>query len=112
MFVPSYNQNIFSVQAVTSKGCIISFETKNAQLKIPNRKTSFNIVEYEKYYLFTSKITLNSKFDFETWHKILGHCYIDDVMKLPNVVNGMQISSNVHDKCPTCLLGKMPQYIS
>ena len=32
-------------------------------------------------------------------------------MKLPNVVNGMQISSSVHDKCPMCLLRKMPQYI-
>ena len=29
--MPSYNQDIFSVQAATSKGFIVSFEMKNAQ---------------------------------------------------------------------------------
>ena len=64
------------------------------------------------HYSFTNKNTLNSKFDIETWHTILRHCNIDVVMKLSNVVNGMQISSNVHDKFPPCLVVKMPQYIS
>ena len=33
LLVPSYNQDVFSVQAATSKGCIVCYETKNAQFK-------------------------------------------------------------------------------
>ena len=33
----------------------------------------------------------NGCFDIQTWHEILGHCNYDDVSRLQDVVEGMQI---------------------
>lgn len=42
----------------------------------------------------------------KSWHEILGHCNMDDVLKLPNVVQGMKITGNTKIDCNVCTLGK------
>ena len=51
-----------------------------------------------------------AKHDLEKWHKILGHCNIQDILKLPDVVNGMKIvGDKAKEICETCILGKMTE---
>ena len=50
----------------------------------------------------TDKVNLSC--DVKTWHEILGHCNINDVLKLPNVVEGMRITGNTKIDC-MCALG-------
>jgi hypothetical protein len=40
----------------------------------------------------------------------MGHCNINDVLKLETVVDGMRIAGKEHFKCGVCTLGKMCQY--
>ena len=46
-----------------------------------------------------------------TWHKILGHCNYDDIVKLPNVVDGMKIKGRDTSNrvCGICIKGKFSQ---
>ena len=46
----------------------------------------------------------------ETWHKILGHCNMNDVFKQENLVEGMKITTKGKPECDTCVQGKMSQY--
>ena len=54
-----------------------------------------------------------TKHDLETWHKILNHCNIQDFLKLPKAVNGIEIIGNKsREFCEICTLGKMAKYRS
>ena len=54
-----------------------------------------------------------AKHDLENCHKILGSCNIQDVLKLPVVVNGMKIvGDKAKELCETCMLGKMTGFRS
>lgn len=44
--------------------------------------------------------------DVKTWHEIMGHCNIDDILKLPEVVEGMTITGNTKVDCTVCTEGK------
>ena len=44
--------------------------------------------------------------EVKTWHSILGHCNINDVLKLPNVVEGMKITGNTRIDSNVCTEGK------
>ena len=52
----------------------------------------------------TDKVNLSC--DVKTWHEILGRCNINDVLKLPNVVEGMKITGNTKIDCNVCTEGK------
>ena len=50
--------------------------------------------------------------DIEAWHEILGHCNYDDVLKLQNVVESMQIKGKAckpEIECEVCIQGKFVQ---
>ena len=81
LFIPSYRQNMFSVQSAIGK----------------------------LYYL-NSTISSSRAHTAQTWHRILGHCNMNDVLKLEGVVEGMKITSKGKSECGTCVPGKMLQY--
>ena len=112
LYVPSYDQDIFSVQAATDKGATVMFTPDCAKLKAHNG-TAFNIEKDGRLYFLNNTVPSNtSSRTVEEWHKVLGQCNVKDVLKLENVVNGMKITNkNVFD-CDACIIGKMSQYRS
>ena len=110
LYVPTYEQNIFSVQSATQKGATVTFTPKCPKMKAPDG-TVFDI-EKQGNYLNNVKGKNSVSCTAVEWHKILGHCNMKDILKLESVVDGMCISSKeIHD-CETCSLGKMTQYRS
>ena len=107
LYVPSYPQNIFSVQAATAKGACVNFFSDSAQL-VTKCGTKFNIERCGKlYYIQDSKLSsiqsssiqsssiqssllstvcINHSRNIESWHRALGHCNKDDILKLERCV--------------------------
>jgi len=124
LFIPTYPQNIFSVKAATTNGAKVTFKEGQNEL-LHKDGTIFPMEVHERlYYLRTvnnskqfaddsvddvlsnDKVSLSC--DTKTWHEILGHCNVDDVLKLPNVVEGMKIIGNTKINCGVCTEGKFP----
>ena len=119
LYVPSYPQNIFSVQAATAKGANVSFSPNSSEL-IDRDGTKFDIVKHGRlYYLDFSVFNdpesdkldcVNHVRDLKDWHEILGHCNVNDVLKLQAVVDGMKIAEKKDTfDCNVCTMGKMTQ---
>lgn len=92
--VPSYPQNIFSVQVATEKGSTFIFRPGSQELITPDG-TEFNIEQIGKlYYLYTNMSAISPTWacDLKQWQEILGHCNISDAMKLEHVADGMKIT--------------------
>ena len=114
LYVPSYKQDIFSVQAATSRGATVSFSPNHATLISPDG-TKFKISKSGKLYYLNS-ITASSMArqqgkskSLQDWHEILGHCNLNDVLALENVVDGMKITGKKEFDCGVCVMGKMTQ---
>ena len=105
LYVPSFSQNIFSVQAASKNGASISFHPDKAVLSAGDG-TKFDIYKKGRlYYLYSVK---SKQCDLKMWHEILGHCNMKDTLKLESVVNGMSISNKGElSECDVCTLGKM-----
>ena len=112
LYIPSYKQNIFSVHAATEKGASVEF-SNNAGSLTTKDGTKFEIKKRGQLYYFKKfevEQVKQAKHDLENWHKILGHCNIQDILKLPDVVNGMKIvGDKAKEICETCILGKMTE---
>ena len=107
--IPSYKQNIFSVQAATQKGASVIFDSSIARLKTPDG-TIFDIQKLGNlYYLNSIHHSKQISRSLYEWHKILGHCNFRDILDLENVVNGMKIDDKTRFECSNCTLGKMSQ---
>ena len=93
LYVPSYKQNIFSVQAATSKGASVCFSSNDAELIYPDG-TEFRIEKSgELYYLSkvvsSSMTKQNSKTkSLKEWHEIMGHC---NCYSIGGVIDGMKV---------------------
>ena len=95
LYAPSYKQNIFSVQAATEKGAIIDFSSDKASLTTRNgTKFDDNNKKDHLYYLNQCKAESVKlvNLDIRVWHQIFGCCNIQDVLKLPTVVKGINIT--------------------
>ena len=93
LYVPSYSQNIFSVQSATKNGAEVNFKLNKDKL-ISKNGTEFNISQNKKlYYLNSLNMIKENNKSLNEWHKILGHCNVRDVLKLEKVVNGMNIKN-------------------
>lgn len=118
LYIPSYPQDIFSVQAATAKGASVTFKKGCNQL-IHKNGTRFKISEYERLYYLNSVTSdhyvdndeCNGCHDVETWHKILGHCNYEDLVKLENITEGMKIKGKAkhYQDCEVCIKGKFIQ---
>ena len=109
LYIPSYKQNIFSVQSAINKGSAINLTPNSAELNAPDG-TKFALKKHGKLYYLNSAISSSGAHTAETWHRILGHCNMNDVFKLEGVVEGMKITSKGKPECGTCVQGKMSQY--
>ena len=112
LYVPTYEQNIFSVQSATQKGATVTFTSKCAKMKAPDGTVFDTEKQGRLYYLNNVKGKNSVSHTAVEWHKILGHCNMKDILKLESVVDGMCISSKEIQDCETCSLGKMTQYRS
>lgn len=113
LYVPTYPQDIFSVKAAKSNGASVNFREGHSEL-IHKSGTRFDIKEYNRlYYLNTvNDVTDDSCTDIQTWHRILRHGNCEDVCKLQDVVEGMQIKGKVDKSklsCDICTQGKCVQ---
>ena len=108
--VPSYKQDIFSVHAATENGASVLFTPNYAKLKAKDG-TIFDIEKKGKLYYINNVDApkRNSQTVYE-WHRILGHLNVKDLLKLPDVVDGMKISDKGNVDCDICAKGKMCQF--
>ena len=119
LFVPSFPQNIFSVQAATQNGGSITFEKDKAELVTEDKTMRFPILKQGKLYYLHSNVSnvdvdeVHLSQDLMSWHETLGHCNFDDVIKLENVVDGMKVvGKKTKRECETCVKGKMTNEIN
>ena len=114
LYIPSYNQNIFSVPAAIEKGASFSLDKYEKQFRAPNG-TLFEIEQRGRlYYLNGISSSKSNASTLMEWHKIMGHCNFQDLRRLQNVVDGMKIVDNDHSKgeCAVCTQGKLCQFRS
>lgn len=110
LFVPSYPINIFSVQSATNRGATVKFSPDSAVMTAKD-KTKFDIKRSGKlYFLQTvfSTTKVNKVHSLDMWHRIMGHLNFQDLMKLENVVEGMNVNSTDKGFCDVCHKGKQP----
>lgn len=115
LYVPTFPQDIFSVQAATEKGASVTFEPNSAKL-VGTHGEEFDIEKHGRLYYLSvcnkepsTKDNINYACDLKQWHEILGHCNVEDVLKLEGVVDGMKVKNreNKSYECEVCVLGKM-----
>ena len=110
--IPSYSQNILSVQSFTKKGAIVTFGPNSATIKAPNGVV-FEVTQAGKlYYLNTVKSKNPVSKSLRDWHNVLGHCNNKDILLMESVVEGMKITDKTPFNCSTCIEGKMSQFRS
>ena len=107
LFIPSYNKDIFSVQAATAKGAAVNFTQQSAVLE-GSDGTVFPIEKKGRLYYLCTVVSERTR-PAEVWHKTMGHLNGEDLRKLPGVVENMAISGEKNFQCETCVLGKMPK---
>ena len=107
LYIPSYKQNIFSVQAAVNKGGAVNLTPNSSELSAPDG-TKFSIKKYGKLYYLNYTNPNSGAYSAEVWHKILGHCNMSDVFKLENVVEGMKITTKGKLECDTCARENVP----
>ena len=102
--IPSYPQDIFSVKSASTSGATVTF------------KQGTDTLLYKDGTRFEDDDDDDDKFntchDMQTWHEILGHCNYEDVLKLQDVVDGMQIKGKAvrpDQECEVCIQGKFAQ---
>lgn len=83
LYIPSYPQDIFSVQAAADSGATVTFK-KGEDILMHKDGTKIPIHVHDRlYYLYTVPDECDDRvkgcYDFKTWHEILGHCNFDDV---------------------------------
>ena len=106
LFIPSFPQSIFSVQAAAARGATVNFYPNSAKLVLNG--VAFEIIKKGRLYFIDNQLThVNAVKDLKEWHGILGHCNQSDVLKLEKVVDGMKIGCKQTFDCETCILGKI-----
>ena len=82
LYVPSYEQDIFSVHAAIERGASISLHKHIKQLRCPDGTTFKMEQKGRLYYLNSISSSKNSACSLHEWHRIPGHCNYSDVQKL------------------------------
>ena len=114
LYCPTYPQNIFSVQSATKRGAKAIFHDTESKI-IYKDGTVFELEKkgklfYMKTFLYPCDVDDSVYFtqDLQGWHETMGHCNIDDVIRLESVSRGMKVSEKGERKrCEVCLQGKM-----
>ena len=111
LYVPSYKQDIFSVQAATEKGTKVNFSPGHSEIILPDGVT-FPISKKGKLYFVNTVQNVNkvSNRSLKEWHQVMGHSNTEDTLKLESIVEGMKISDKEAFECEICVQGKMPKF--
>ena len=117
LYTPKFPMNMFSVKAATRKGASVCFYPNHAEM-ITHDGTLFNIDSHrDLYFLKTSRkfdhtSHMNVARSLETWHSVLGHCNVGDIVKLQQLVDGLKIDGKKDFICEPCILGKQVQTVN
>ena len=111
LYVPSYQQNIFSVSAEVEKGGNVNLGPQ-VSIYTTEEGREFEIKRKGRlYYLNSISSSTNNARTIHEWHRILGHCNYGDIrLKLEKVVKGMKITDHRETDCEVCTQGKMCQF--
>ena len=106
--IPSYKQDIISVNCVTKRGVKSVFGPDG--IITPN-DTNFDIMEKGKLYFVNSVgcLTVRER-TLDEWHEIMGYYNDKYVLKLKAVVNRMKNSNQIISKRSIFGKGKMSQF--
>ena len=112
LYIPDFKHNIFSVSSATKHGAQISFSQCSGQMIAKGRV--FRFVKVNNLYFLNStdqgKKTIDSIKScrsLEEWHKLMGHCNTNDIIKLEKCTKNMKITNKTNFDCETCIKGKM-----
>ena len=109
LYIPSYNQNIFSVSAEVDRGASVVLGQQVSKYTTEEGKVFEIRKKGRLYYLNSISSSVNNTSSIQEWHSILGHCNYGDVRKLEKVVKGMKITDYEEEECEVCTQGKMCQ---
>ena len=109
LYIPSYNQNIFSVSAEVDRGASVILGQQVSTYTTEEGKVFEIRKKGRLYYLNSISSSVNNASSIQAWHRILGHCNYGDVRKLEKVVKGMKITDYEEAECEVCTQGKMCQ---
>ena len=109
LHVPSYKQDLFSVNAALEEGGSVKLDKHSKQFCSASGAT-FNIEQIGRLYYMNSISSTNGAYTLAEWHRILGHCNISDIRQLEEVTVGMKISNYDEEECKVCTQGKMRQH--
>ena len=94
LFIPSFQQNIFSVQCAADRGASVRFSKHAGGLEVGG--VPFPIHKLGNlYYLNSALSSHQAKHSLETWHEILGHLNKDDVIKIESCLLDASKQSHV-----------------
>ena len=99
LYIPSYPQNTFSFKSAMANWVTITFKKNENELVYWNGYR-FNVYVYNWLYYQMStenkpEDSCQGCYDINTWHRMFGHCYYDDVKKLPYVVEWVKIKEKI-----------------
>lgn len=107
LYVPSFSQDIFSIERATSYGATVEFKGDHGILRAKDGK-GFKIEKSGRLYYINSVVhTKCSTRSVKEWHEAMGHCNLNDLNKMQECVEGMKIKGSSVLECETCVQGKM-----
>ena len=126
LHIPDFKESIFSVYRSVKNGHTVVFSPEESYV-MSKGGTKFNLIERNKLYYLkkengnecnqteieqikepsrkSEKIKV-AEHTLKTWHRLLGHCNIQDVKSLVGAARGMKITDAEPFDCVTCILGK------
>ena len=110
LYLPSFHQNIFSVQAAVKNGVQLLFK-ESCTILTSSCGEKFPIEKKGKLYYLNS-LKGSAANSLRDWHRILGHTNTSDILKLQKVVKGMKITSREEFECSVCAEGKLTRCYS
>jgi len=105
--VPGALANLFSVKQVTSNGATITFEDDKGIVRDEMGNVLMEATSRGGLYCITVKPKIEQALvvteTAELWHRRLGHLGYDNLVKLPGMVDGINIpASDFKSKTATC----------
>ncbi|CAH2099085.1 unnamed protein product [Euphydryas editha] len=112
LYVPELATNLLSVSQIVNHGGLVKFNNKgcvifNRHKKIVATATLINNMCRLNLYNVQAYISDVDKQDFYLWHQRMGHLNFNDLKKIEENTNGVQLSKKEDNlTCVTCLEGK------
>ena len=108
LYIPSFNRNIISLYEAVHDGMQFHFNHPGSEIMTTNQGYTFSIKTtghlYSLQYIHCNALVTRTP---ENWHRIMGHCNMQDIKNLPSVVDNMKISGKPpQEPCEICNTSK------